>query len=58
MNKLTINLEYNYLRGNIKFLAEAMKYLPKNMQQLSLYLWQNKLGENPMYIKWIGEGIE
>lgn len=37
-NKLGKNVE------NIKYLAEGMKYLPSNLQNLTLYLPYNELG--------------
>lgn len=42
----------------MKYLAEGMKYLPKNLQILELNLYRNNLGANDYNMVYLGNGIK
>lgn len=37
----------------MKYLGEGMKFLPKKLKQLGLYLEENDLGKNPEGMKYL-----
>lgn len=42
----------------MKHLADGMKYLPKNLKDLTLNLYKNNIGTNIEFMKYLGDGIK
>lgn len=55
MQKLQLNLSWNKLGGkveNMMILRDSLKFLPNNLQSLSLYLSGNSFGGNELNLKY------